>query len=128
MSRPPAERAAAMAAFLDAAAPGWAATLPRDGHPLEGLLAALEPHARRVGLDVPTYARAHGWIAAAGPAGPFMAAWHAELTRRVPGEPAAAVPVCAVCGAETWRPPALGAPVRCEGCALAARRQGVRGV
>jgi len=77
----PTERAAAVAGFLDAAAPGWAARFDPTGDAGALHAAALEAHARRVGLDVATYARAHGWITG-DPAGPFVVAWRAELARR----------------------------------------------
>ena len=118
--RPPAERAAAVAAFLDAAAPGWAATSDPLAAPPEILFAALEPHARRVGLDLPTFMRAHGWIDDAAVAGPFVAAWHTELERR------RRAPPCAFCGAPLYEWPPLGQPQRCGACVLLARRQGVR--
>jgi len=79
----PTERAAALAAFLDATTPAWASGPAADPlmPPDELLAVLLEPHARRVGLDVVTYARAHGWITGER-AGPFAAAWRAECAKR----------------------------------------------
>ena len=123
----PRERAAAIAGFLDAAAPGWAGTvdpLAEAAGDVAAILArALEPHARRVGLDVATYARAHGWITGE-PAGPFVVAWRAELARRAPVDGDRVQ--CAFCPATIRRtpPPWPGpAPVRCPSCELLSQYQ-----
>jgi len=117
----PAERAAAVAGFLDATAPGWAAAVDAEAEPFAYLATALEPHARRVGLDVATYAKAHGWLARE-PPGPFTVAWRAELARR-----AGAALRCAYCGAamsrHVWHVRPGGPPPRCPTCTELARHQ-----